>query len=402
MVKPSKESFICPDCSKSYLSQAWFKKHLLKCGTLDRNKFKIKEKKTPRKIECVNFDPTPFNGDLLPLVFNFEDEFFYQRKNTPNFPNYLEDLKNFGARNSRFLRIVHLNVNSLFLKKNELLEVVSLGLYDLISINETKLDDSIPSSFFSHPNYRNLRRDRLKDGGGVMVLVKKNIRVIKTEISLNFEGIIVALMAKRQQINVLCCYKPPSLRNKDFLDFLEHFIFSINTNDRFLIIGDLNLDPMFSNFLENFSLKTVTKDPTRIGITYNKTEKICLLLEPFNQATRDLSYDKQVCVSSVYPCFTQMEENLRSFSSSIEFETMKVAIDEMVKKFEIYWPKIKEFSIHCHSLDPRFKLLYIKGREPKRLAKKILLDCFERYLGENIETDEIPITPSLTRPKSLA
>lgn len=81
---------------------------------------------------------------------------------------------------------------------------------------------------------------------------------------------------------------------------------------------------------------------------------------------------------------------------------MKVAIDEMVKKFEIYWPKIKEFSILCHSLDPRFKLLYIKGREPKRLAKKILLDCFERYLDENIETEEIPITPSLTRPKSLA
>ncbi|RNA29595.1 zinc finger BED domain-containing RICESLEEPER 2-like, partial [Brachionus plicatilis] len=87
--------------------------------------------------------------------------------------------------------------------------------------------------------------------------------------------------------------------------------------------------------------------------------------------TQDLSYDKQVCVSSVYPCFTQIEENLRSFSSSIEFETMKVAFDEM-------------------------------GREPKRLAKKILLDCFERYLDENIDTEEIPITPSLMRPKSLA
>ncbi|RNA34910.1 hypothetical protein BpHYR1_042203, partial [Brachionus plicatilis] len=58
--------------------------------------------------------------------------------------------------------------------------------------------------------------------------------------------------------------------------------------------------------------------------------------------TQDLSYDKQVCVSSVYPCFTQIEENLRSFSSSIE------------------------------------------------------------YLDENIDTEEIPITLSLTRPKSLA
>ncbi|RNA29517.1 hypothetical protein BpHYR1_014886 [Brachionus plicatilis] len=118
--------------------------------------------------------------------------------------------------------------------------------------------------------------------------------------------------------------------------------------------------------------------------------------------TQDLSYDKQVCVSRVYPWLTQIEENLRSFSSRIEFETMKVAIGEMVKKFEIYWPKIKEFSILCHSLDPGFKLLYIKGREPKRLAKKILLDCFERYLGENIETDEIPITQSLTRRNSLS
>ncbi|RNA02579.1 hypothetical protein BpHYR1_031805 [Brachionus plicatilis] len=79
-------------------------------------------------------------------------------------------------------------------------------------------------------------------------------------------------------------------------------------------------------------------------------------------ATQDLSYYKQ-CLSLFYP-------NRR------------------------YWPKIKEFSILCQI--PRFKLLYIKGREPKRLAKKIL------YLDENIETEEIPITPSLTRPKFLA
>ena len=52
-------------------------------------------------------------------------------------------------------------------------EVISLGIYDIISLNETKLDETIPFSFFSNPNYDILRRKRFWDDGGLLVLIKK-------------------------------------------------------------------------------------------------------------------------------------------------------------------------------------------------------------------------------------
>lgn len=125
--------------------------------------------------------------------------------------------------------------------------------------------------FFFDPAYAILRRDRFRDGGGLLVLIKKNLKLIKSESSVNFEAIKCEFSAFGSIVNILFVYKPPSTNNKDFLDFLESFILSTNTNDRFLIIGDLNMDHItgdnrFSEFLDNFNLKTLTDQPTRIGV----------------------------------------------------------------------------------------------------------------------------------------
>lgn len=73
---------------------------------------------------------------------------------------------------------MHLNINSLFSKCFELNQVLELDNFDLIFLNETKLDESVPNSFFVPTNYNLLRRDRKeKGGGGVMVLVKKVIEI---------------------------------------------------------------------------------------------------------------------------------------------------------------------------------------------------------------------------------
>ncbi|CAF1036748.1 unnamed protein product [Brachionus calyciflorus] len=108
-----------------------------------------------------------------------------------------------------------------------------------------------------------------------MVLIKKSLKISRSEISKNFEGISVSLVSEGKNVNILFTYKPPSLKNKDFLEFLENFILSSNTNDRFLIVGDLNMDlsdedSTFRSFLKNFDIKSVTKEPTRIAIKSNK------------------------------------------------------------------------------------------------------------------------------------
>ena len=271
MVKP-KELLNCPKCSKIYKVVAWFEKHKEKCvNTLAIDK-KNNKKKPSKNLSTQAFKDinVPFSSNFLSGVFNFEDDFFSKKYFAPSFPNYLENLKNFGDLNNG-LKIVHLNINSIFLKKNEINDVISLGVYDIISINETKLDETVPISFFEYPKYTIIRRDRLRDGGGIMVLIKKNLKILKTEIFQHFEGILVSLLSKGKNINILFSYKPPTLKDKDFLEFLENYILSINTNEYFLIVGDLNMDhsdadSCFSNFLKNFSIKTVTNEATRIGL----------------------------------------------------------------------------------------------------------------------------------------
>ena len=69
------------------------------------------------------------------------------------------------------------------------------------------------------------------------MLIKKKLKIARTEISKNFEGISVNLLSGGKNVNILFTYKPPSVKNKDFLDFVENFILSNNTNDRFLIVN---------------------------------------------------------------------------------------------------------------------------------------------------------------------
>lgn len=191
MVKP-KLNLTCPKCKKEYKLATWFEKHKEKCISLaqvDKNE-KIKKKnninkKNLKKIQGNMFLNDRISSDFVPNIFNFEDDFFDKKYNTPSFPNYLENLKDFSHKNLG-LKILHLNINSLFLKINEINEVISLGLYDIISLNETKLDETIPFSFFSSSFYTILRRDRLRDGGGIMVLIRKSLKICKSEISKNF------------------------------------------------------------------------------------------------------------------------------------------------------------------------------------------------------------------------
>ena len=164
------------------------------------------------------------SADLLPLVFNFDDDFFKNQSVNISYPNYLDYLNDFCESNIGGLRVLHLNVNSLFLKCYEIKQIVELNLFDIISLNETKLDESIPNSFFLSKHYRILRRDRVKNGGGIMVLIKNNIVVISSQIAVEFEAISLKLNCNNTECNVLCVYKPPTQKNSDFLDFLDRYL----------------------------------------------------------------------------------------------------------------------------------------------------------------------------------
>ena len=73
--------------------------------------------------------------------------------------------------------MVHLNINSLQNKLDELKAINEKLKANIIILTETKIDGTYPNSLFCMTNYRLFRNDRTKRGGGVMAYVKAGIAV---------------------------------------------------------------------------------------------------------------------------------------------------------------------------------------------------------------------------------
>ncbi|RNA15163.1 hypothetical protein BpHYR1_043981 [Brachionus plicatilis] len=108
-------------------------------------------------------------------------------------------------------------------------------------------DDSILFSYFSDPYFTIKRKDRARDGGAALFMMRLKLFQLKFKQKM----------------------KPPSLNNLLFLNNLEQFIITSNTNNRLVIVGDLNMvhvdsDTRFLDFLNNYNLRSITYEPTRI------------------------------------------------------------------------------------------------------------------------------------------
>ena len=114
MVKPSKATLYCPNCPKTYVLETWYQKHILHCASLGLKKSKNLKGKSLGKIDPKCITNSPVTADLLPEVFSFDDDFFAKRTYAPSYANYLDHLKSFGESNAGSLRVLHLNINSLF------------------------------------------------------------------------------------------------------------------------------------------------------------------------------------------------------------------------------------------------------------------------------------------------
>ena len=120
--------------------------------------------------------------------------------------------------------IGYLNINSLRNKIIDVREILTKFSPDYFVFAETKIDQSFPSAQFSIDNYeiRN-RKDRDKNGGGLIEYVKKG--VICKQIN-NFdicnEIICSELTVRNKKWVIFSVYRPPSNSNlKSFFGELE-------------------------------------------------------------------------------------------------------------------------------------------------------------------------------------
>ena len=125
--------------------------------------------------------------------------------------------------------ICHLNVNSLRNKIHDIRFLVSKILPEILTITETKLDNSFPDAQFTIVGYQNsgdLRRDRNKHGGGQLTFVKKGIpckRLTRIE-PLNSEITCAEFTIGKRKWEYVGVYRSPDENSITFFNQLATFM----------------------------------------------------------------------------------------------------------------------------------------------------------------------------------
>ena len=105
-----------------------------------------------------------------------------------------------------------ININSIRGKKLELVAFLDFHQPQIVAIQETKIDSSISTSelFPESCPYNVYRKDRTLDGGGVMLLIHKDISHMPiTELENDSESVWVKVFANITSHFVVSWYRPP-------------------------------------------------------------------------------------------------------------------------------------------------------------------------------------------------
>lgn len=171
-----------------------------------------------------------------------------------------------------------LNINSLIGKFDEPQEWIEA--FDILSIQETKIDRSFPDSQFAITGYHMYRRDRKKGGGGIEVYVRKSLPSYRLKTKPNgMESILMDFQMGQQHISLLCGYKPPSVNNNIFIDEMYTLLdTAISNRLNIICLGGLNCDILhpldndkegraWLDICDIYDLKNLITAPTRISLT---------------------------------------------------------------------------------------------------------------------------------------
>ena len=112
----------------------------------------------------------------------------------------------------RGLHFLHININSLLPKIDELRYIAKLSEAAVIGISESKLDDSVLSSEIQIENYDLIRSDRNRHGGGVACFIRNDLSYnTKSFLPSKIENIFIEIFlphSKPVVVNIIPSTKP--------------------------------------------------------------------------------------------------------------------------------------------------------------------------------------------------
>ena len=167
--------------------------------------------------------------------------------NDANANNSLEKICSLRMKKLSNPLIGYLNINSLRNKIIDVREIFSKFSPDYFVFSETKLDDSFPISQFNIEGYEiRTRKDRDKNGGGLIEYVKKGVicKQMNHLCSMNNEIICSQLTIRNKKWIIVSAYRPPLYSNLiNFFKDLENILNqALSKCDNIIVMGDLNIN----------------------------------------------------------------------------------------------------------------------------------------------------------------
>ena len=161
----------------------------------------------------------------------------------PTQQHKIQWLNEWNIFKSRGLHFIHLNINSLLPKIEELRIIAKSANAAIIGISESKLDESVLEPEIEIDNYKIIRCDRNRHGGGVACYIRNDlsyniISVFPSEIERVFFEI---LLPNSKPITVGTIYRAPNQSN--FLEVQNENMNKIDSvSNETYILGDFNIN----------------------------------------------------------------------------------------------------------------------------------------------------------------
>lgn len=160
------------------------------------------------------------------------------------------------------MRIGQVNIRSLAPKINEIRNELTVRNFDLLALTEIWLNGHIPTNSISIDNYSFIRKDRQTSGGGVGLLLNKQLKYSLIPTNDAIEQLWVKVELKRNNFILGVVYRPPQLDYKIFTNGVEDsFEICSSLSDIIYICSD---SIFFCEFAVSLNLEQLVDQATRI------------------------------------------------------------------------------------------------------------------------------------------
>ena len=211
-------------------------------------------------------------------------------------------------------RILHTNIYSLLSKLPEVCILIDKYNLDIISVNETHLDDTIHDFELNIQGFTMYRNDRNRCGGGVALYIRDNIKQ-KLRPDLFIPGIeslwVEISIPNGGPYLIGTMYRPPSARKEYNEKMIENIELAASNNKEIILLGDLNFDYKLDESLSSnpvywiealFELTQLIEKPTRRTLTTSSLLDVILTSRPekhISSGVIQTTFSDHYCVITV-------------------------------------------------------------------------------------------------------